>query len=139
MEEEGRKELVYLILYSANWLDANLRDLLKPHHITVQQYQVLKLIHDSEELVNHTHLKRNVVEKDADISRLVGRLAQLNLINKSAVKGDKRQHRLRLSKKGQDLMEQLSLIPERVDQLFDHLDASEKEQLVYLLSKTHSS
>jgi|GEM_PF-6607348 len=138
MLDEQNKDLIYEILYSANWLEGNIRDLLKPHGITVQQYHILKIIDDSDELVNHTVLKKKVIEKDADISRMVNRLLNLNLITKSAVSGDKRQSRLRLSKKGQGLMDNLSEIPFKTNRLFDHLTEEEMDQMKALLHKTYS-
>lgn len=135
---DSKEDLVYQILFSANWLESNLRDLLKAHGITVQQYQVLKLIHESEEMVNHTRLKKAVVQRDADISRLVNRLVQMKLINKSAVAGDKRQNRLRLSRRGQELIQNLESLPGKLDRLFEHLSAEESQTLTNLLEKTHS-
>lgn len=131
----AENDLVYSVLLSANWLETNLRDLLKSHDITVQQYQVLKLVQDSDELVNHTYLKRNVVEKDADISRLLTRLEQMKLITKSSVSGDKRQSKIRLSKRGNDLMDKLNDIPGKMMLVFDGLDEDEQVQLKGLLNK----
>jgi DNA-binding MarR family transcriptional regulator len=135
---DANQDLVYQILFTANWLESNLRDLLKPYGLTVRQYQVLKLIHESEGTVNHTMLKRAVVEKDADISRLVNRLVQMKLITKSAVAGDKRQNRLRLSVRGQELMTDLSAMPVKIDRLFDHLAEDDQESLTEMLQNTHA-
>jgi DNA-binding MarR family transcriptional regulator len=138
MDFEDNQELVYQILLTANWLDGNLRDLLKQYGITVQQYHVLKLIQDSTDTINHTKIKKAVIEKDADISRLINRLAQLNYINKSSVAGDKRQNKLRLSSKGVELMNLLQGIPQKTQNLFDNLEQNEAEQLINLLEKCHS-
>jgi DNA-binding MarR family transcriptional regulator len=139
MNLDENKELVYQIFLTANWLDGNLRDLLKRHGITVQQYHVLSFIHTSEVQVNHTIIKKAVAQKDADISRLVNRLIHLKLINKSAVVGDKRQNRLRLSAKGVELMNVLQDIPQKIHNLFDHLDQDDTQDLIQLLKKSHSA
>ena len=113
------------IIYTANWLNEKMGQILATEDITQQQYNILRILRGSECPLSTLKIRERMLDKMSDTSRIVDRLIVKGLVEKTACQKDKRLVDITISKKGLQLLEKL-------DSLNDHIDAvlkgvSEKE------------
>ena len=113
------------IIYTANWLNEKMGQILATEDITQQQYNILRILRGSDAPLSTLKIRERMLDKMSDTSRIVDRLIVKGLVEKTACIKDKRLVDITVSKKGLQLLEKL-------DSLNDHIDAvlkgvSEKE------------
>jgi DNA-binding MarR family transcriptional regulator len=113
------------IIYTANWLNEKMGQILATEDITQQQYNILRILRGSDAPLSTLKIRERMLDKMSDTSRIVDRLIVKGLVEKTACLKDKRLVDITVSKKGLQLLEKL-------DSLNDHIDAvlkgvSEKE------------
>lgn len=117
-------------------LSAHLKEFYKAFNITAQQFNVIRLIRESENaVVSNAYLKERLVEKDADISRLIIRLSEQGLIEKNLNPVDKRQSEIRLTEKGNQIYDQIIQDLHYADRFFYRLSKKDLKTLNSLLNK----
>lgn len=130
------EELQLNLMYSYHWLSGHLRNLFKDLEITPQQYQVLKIIAAANpDPVSIEWIKARVIEKDADMSRMIHRLSEQKLIKRQIKRTDRRASEISLTELGSKLLESAVEFQQKADQLFYNLSKKEAKQLNKLLNK----
>ena len=107
--------------------------------ITYQQYMVLSILSGANEPVNQAYVKERIVDKDSDVSRLIGRLVQLGYITKKLRPDDKRHALIELSDSGRAVHEQMLGQIHTIDEVFFNLSRAEVKQLNAILDKIRES
>lgn len=133
-KSEFHKTAINLI-FTSNWLASRIKVLLKPHDITMQQYNVLKILKGASKPISTSCIRGRMIERMADTSRLVERLCSKGWVNREACCSDKRLVDITLSQKGMQMVDE---IEQEVDMsaLIDmHLQPEEAKILSDLLDK----
>ena len=104
------------IIYTANWLNEKMGQILATEDITQQQYNILRILRGSECPLSTLKIRERMLDKMSDTSRIVDRLIVKGLVEKTACQKDKRLVDITISKKGLQLLEKL-------DSLNDHIDS----------------
>lgn len=123
------------LIYTHNWMVDQLRAKIKPHGITMQQYNVLRVLRGAGEPISTSVIRERLLDKMADTSRMVHRLAQKNLVVRRECAHDKRLVDVSLSKEGYILLERLDSLNQEMDRICADLTEQEAEQLSTLLDK----
>ena len=132
-----QKAMVNLI-FTHNWVKDRLKQQLKPFGITMQQYNVLRILKGAEEPITTSVIRERLLDKMSDTSRIVDRLYQKELVEKHTCSNDKRLVDVALSKQGNQLLNKMENINERVDGILENLSQKEAIQLSKLLDKIRS-
>ena len=103
------------IMYTANWLMGEFRDIYKPYGITPQQYNVLRILRGKHpESVNPSEIKEVMLDKNPDITRLCDRLLSMGLIGRSIDAVNRRKMNIVITQQGLHLLAQIQpLLEER--------------------------
>jgi DNA-binding MarR family transcriptional regulator len=103
------------IMYTANWLMGEFRDIYKPYGITPQQYNVLRILRGKHpESVNPSEIKEVMLDKNPDITRLCDRLLAMGLIGRSIDAVNRRKMNIVITHQGLHLLAQIQpLLEER--------------------------
>lgn len=103
------------IMYTANWLMGEFRDIYKPYGITPQQYNVLRILRGRHpESVNPSEIKEVMLDKNPDITRLCDRLLAMGLIGRSIDAVNRRKMNIVITQQGLHLLAQIQpLLEER--------------------------
>ncbi len=103
------------IMYTANWLMGEFRDIYKPYGITPQQYNVLRILRGKHpESVNPSEIKEVMLDKNPDITRLCDRLLAMGLIGRSIDAVNRRKMNIVITQQGLHLLAQIQpLLEER--------------------------
>jgi DNA-binding MarR family transcriptional regulator len=93
---------------AADWLMREFEELLKPHHLSPTQYNVLRILRGSGANGMACHeIAERMITRDPDMTRLLDRLEEHDLISRSREKQDRRVIRVRIAHNGLHLLKQL--------------------------------
>ena len=124
------------ILYTYGWLTNLLKQRLDNHDITLQQYNILRILRGqfpNPATVNL--LRERMLDKMSDASRIVERLHKKGLLSRTANEKDRRAVDILISKQGLAILQELDVAMDMDEVLKDHLTADEAAKLCDLLDK----
>ena len=134
--ENDYHKAVVNVLYTYGWVTNLLRERLDDYHITLQQYNVLRILrgqYPNPATVNL--LKDRMLDKMSDASRIVERLVQKELVTRCTNEKDRRAVDIRISDSGLQLLEKLDQVMNLDQILQENFTAAEAKQLSDLLDK----
>lgn len=131
-----RQKAIINIMYTEGWLRNRLSETLKPHDLTSQQYNVLRILRGSKPKAMSTScIRSRMLDKMSDASRIVDRLDKKNLVRKKACATDKRLVDVFITKEGLALLEKIDGSVDNMDKMFDSITLEEAETLNRILDK----
>ena len=123
------------IIYTCNWFTSQHSAKLKPHGITQQQYNILRILRGQHpKPASIKLLKERMMDKMSDASRLVEKLRLKGLVERKVNKNDRRNVDVVITQKGLDLLTSLDYLDDNFKEIIA-LDNSEVQQLNELLDK----
>jgi DNA-binding MarR family transcriptional regulator len=134
----AHQKAIINLIYTTNWLFTKQQELLKPYHITSQQFNILRILRGQHpKSISGTEIKSRMLDKNSDVSRLLDRLAAKDLITKNICPQDKRAVDVAITEEGMKLLQTIDKRAEEMDSL---LDLTEEEATIFsnLLDKARS-
>jgi hypothetical protein len=123
------------IIFTANWLNEHVTTFLNKEDITVQQYNILRILRGSDVPLSTLQIRERMLDKMSDTSRIVDRLIVKDLVQKSACKADKRLVDITLTEKGLQLVIKLDQYNDQIDANLKGLTEAEAATMNQLLDK----
>ena len=123
------------IIYTANWLNEKMGQILATEDITQQQYNILRILRGSECPLSTLKIRERMLDKMSDTSRIVDRLIVKGLVEKTACIKDKRLVDITVSKKGLQLLEKLDSLNEHIDSILKGVNEKEAQAMNQILDK----
>jgi DNA-binding MarR family transcriptional regulator len=124
------------LIYTANWFSDQVSSILKKFDITMQQYNILRIIRGAHpKPVTIKYVRERMLDKMSDVSRVVEKLREKGLINRKECASDRRNVDITLTETGYSKMTEMDLYVDQVDICFATLNEEEIIQLSYLLDK----
>ena len=119
------------ILYTANWLNAQVRTFLKPYDITPKQFNILRILRGNKNKTSLSilEIKQKMIDHMSDVSRLIDRLEKKHLLEKTNCDHDKRSMRIQISKEGLQLLKKIDLEMHVLDDIFMNINEDVALQL----------
>ncbi len=142
LEEEIQQEkfrnpehkLTVNLIFTYYWLVNRLKDNLKPFDISMQQYNILRILRgQGKKPATINLLKERMLDRNSDASRLVERLRIKDLVERVICSNDRRSVEIRITDKGLDLLQQVSINEEDSPSVFQSLTKDQVNQLNDLL------
>lgn len=131
--------LVVNLIFTHNKFMDKVKSRFKEKDITLQQYNVLRILRGQKGQATSIQLiKDRVMDKNSDISRIIDRLLKKNLITRTNSKTDRRMKAIAITQKGLDKVEDLNEVATEIENFFTKLEADEVIQLNQLLDKSRS-
>ena len=134
---EHQRAMVNLI-FTTTQVRERIKKTLKPFGITMQQYNVLRILKGAGEPITTSVIRERLLDKMSDTSRMVERLFQKELVIREVCAHDKRLVDVSLSDKGYRLIEAMNNINYELDSIFDNITEEEANILNNLLDKIRS-
>ena len=123
------------IIFTANWLNEHVATFLNKEDITVQQYNILRILRGRDVPLSTLQIRERMLDKMSDTSRIVDRLIVKDLVQKSACKADKRLVDITLTEKGLQLVIKLDQYNDQIDANLKGLTEAEAATMNQLLDK----
>jgi DNA-binding MarR family transcriptional regulator len=131
--ENERIKAFLNIKYTAGWLDQKVNEFLKPFQISEQQYNILRILRGSGEAITVNKVKQRMIRKSPNTTRLMDKLCQKNLIERTRCENDRRVVYVKISDKGLQLLDEI--IFDELDKPLKPLTEKEARTLNMLLDK----
>lgn len=123
------------IIYTANWLNEKMGQILSTEDITQQQYNILRILRGSDVPLSTLKIRERMLDKMSDTSRIVDRLIVKGLVEKTACIKDKRLVDITVTKKGLQLLEKLDVLNEHIDSILKGVNEKEATTINQILDK----
>ncbi|HCP41444.1 MAG TPA: MarR family transcriptional regulator [Cryomorphaceae bacterium] len=128
-----QSKLIVNLIYTSNKLKEKITARLKSNGLTMQQYNVLRIVRGAGSAGSTTsEIRDRLLDKMSDASRMVDRLVSMDLIEKVRDKEDRRIVFIFLTEKGSTLVNEL-VAKEEVESLAAGVDQTKAQQLNELL------
>ncbi|MFT4659850.1 MAG: DNA-binding MarR family transcriptional regulator [Patiriisocius sp.] len=120
--------LVVNIMYTADWISTKVSEAVKSKGVTNVQYNILRiLLGSSPNCLSVGNVKKRLINKNADVTRLLDRLEQKKLISRTLCPENRRQVDVGITDSGIHLMKELSpLMESALDNYYDQVLLSDE-------------
>jgi len=134
--ESNYHKVTLNILFTSNWITEQLKKCTKKEKVTLQQYNILRILRGQYPKPSTVNLiKERLLDKMSDVSRLIDRMEQQELVSRTISPADRRAVDILLTKKGLDKLQKLDG-PMRIDTILSqNLTDKECQTLNMLLEK----
>ncbi len=134
--ENNHQKAIVNLIYTYGWITNLLKQRLNKHKITLQQYNILRILRgQSPKPATINLLKERMLDKMSDASRIVERLVQKKLVDRCVNDQDRRAVDIRISPEGLKLLQKLDKEMSSKDILWDNITDEEAGMLSRLLDK----
>lgn len=125
------------IQFTASWLSQLSLGLLKPYNLSIQQFNILRILRGLHpQPASVKLLTERMVDRMSNASRLVEKLRQKGLVERKPCPNDRRRVEVGITAQGLQVLEETSKVIEvEMVNLTQNLSADEAEQLSDLLDK----
>jgi DNA-binding MarR family transcriptional regulator len=137
-KSEFQKAIINLI-FTYNWTTEKLKNLLEESDLTLQQFNILRILRGSQTPLSTLQIRERMLDKMSDTSRIVDRLIIKELVKKVTCKKDKRLVDVTITGKGLKVLEKLDLQEDKMETIIKALTENEAETLNILLDKIRQS
>lgn len=132
----SKQKALVNIIYTHNYIINQLNEVFKKHDVTRQQYNVLRILRGSHpEPVTINDIKERMLDKMSDASRIVDRLKNKGMVERTQSPNDRRAVEVRISEAGLDFLNSTDPDVSEFETIFDSLGEGELSQLNLLLDK----
>jgi DNA-binding MarR family transcriptional regulator len=135
---EHQKAAINLI-FTSNWLNERMKYFFDDYDITSQQFNMLRILRGAGEPLSTMQIRRRMLDKMSDTSRIVDRLVKKGMVKKNIRKSDRRLVDVIITEKGQKLLAELDMKDNEMDAVLQNLDDLDAKQINFLLDKMRHS
>jgi DNA-binding MarR family transcriptional regulator len=130
------QKLMLNLIYTTNWINGKHDCFFKDSEITIQQYNVLRILRGQHPNPCSIKLiKERMLDRMSDASRIVDKLNSKKLLVRKECPNDRRSVDIVITDKGLELLQSLDYIDNTSEQFFKSLSPKEITTLNDLLDK----
>jgi DNA-binding MarR family transcriptional regulator len=124
------------LIYTSNWFSDQISGLLKRYELTMQQYNVLRILRGiAPQPVSVKYIRERMLDKMPDVSRMVEKLREKGLVDRHECPEDRRNVNITITQAGLDLLGSVDPDLEIGEEIFQQLSDQEVAQFNLLLDK----
>lgn len=133
-------EAAVALLLTADKVRRNVAKVVEPHGITIQQYNVLRILRGAGQAgIATLEIVERMIEQTPGITRLLDRLEAKQLVRRQRCPSDRRQVLCWITETGTDLLSSLDKSVQRADaEVMQSLGKKEVVELIELLDRVRS-
>ncbi len=128
-------QMMMSILVSSAWVNEKMKAILLEEDITLQQYNILSILRESEKPLSILQIREAMVDKMSDASRIVDRLVAKKMVEKTVCSADKRLVDISISEEGNLQLCRMNQRLDILDEKCSQLNTEEVQTLIDLLAK----
>jgi DNA-binding MarR family transcriptional regulator len=131
------KKIILNVLYTQNVITENFNELLKPHEISGEQYNVLRILRGQKgNPANMWTIQERMLAKTSNTTRLVDKLLLKELVTRKVCPENRRKIEVLITQRGLEVLEELDPKVIAHEHFFSkNLNSEEIDQLNQLLEK----
>lgn len=131
------KKAVVNLLYTTNQVNSNLNDILKPFDISIQQFNVLRILRGQKgKPATLAIVQELMINKMSNTTRLIDKLVKKGFVEKNINANNKRKIDIHITQEGLSLLNIVDLLIEKAEEkIIKPLTKNETQELIRLLGK----
>jgi len=134
------QKLIINLLFTNNWLTEKIKDFLSAEDITLQQFNILRILRGSHpQPLSTMTIRERMLDKMSDTSRIVDRLLLKGLVSKKTCPSDKRLVDISITAEGKKVLAKIDRNEKEMIAIMANLDQQEMKLLNGLLDKMRGS
>jgi DNA-binding MarR family transcriptional regulator len=134
------QKLVVNIIYTSNWMNFEQQNLLKPFDLSLQQYNVLRILRgQAPKPITVNGIIERMLDKMSNASRLVDKLLLKGFVSRRDSIIDRRACDVNITDKASEILEQIDEVQDKWEKILKRLTEKEAETLCHLLDKMRGS
>ena len=130
-----QEKAIVNIMYTHGWIIERMRLFFKNYGITLKQYNILRILKGAEGPLSTSQIRHRMLDKMSDTTRLIDRLITKGWVQKSVSESDRRLVDIMITEEGLALLEDISGIDVKTEEILSSLSEQEVQQLSDLLDK----
>ncbi|MBS3737531.1 MAG: MarR family transcriptional regulator [Psychroflexus sp.] len=132
---EHKKALINII-YTSNYINEEINQVLKPFDISIQQFNVLRILKGrNDKPASLTNIQNRMVSKMSNTTRLVDKLIDKDLVSRTVCEHNRRKVEIVITAYGKTFLEQVNTAVEQKEkELTQHLNIETLENINHLLN-----
>jgi DNA-binding MarR family transcriptional regulator len=135
-----KHKAILSILFTANWLENRINGHLKAFDLSHQQFNILRILKGSyPKTLSVLDIKSRMIDRMSNVSRLIEKLKQKNLVTRQEDSTDRRLVQVGLTTEGLETTEKIMQNMPNTQEFPESISAEEAQQLVELLDKIRTS
>jgi DNA-binding MarR family transcriptional regulator len=136
---QNQKATINLI-YTYHWVTERIKNILHEEDITLQQYNILRILRGSDPMPLSTlMIRERMLDKMSDTSRIVDRLLLKKLVSKCLCNSDKRLVDVSITDDGKAMLQRIDARDHEMRSVMEKLTEEELITLNKLLDKLRGS
>jgi DNA-binding MarR family transcriptional regulator len=137
IDMDNDKKVILNILYTQNVITDKFNEVLKPHDLSSEQYNVLRILRGQKGCpANMCVIQERMIAKNSNTTRLIDKLLIKELVTRKVCPENRRKIEILITAKGLDLLLDLDTkVVEHERYFAKNLSQTELEQLNLLLEK----
>lgn len=136
-ESPQHKALIH-ISWVASWFQGEINSGLRPLDISVQQYNILRILNGSTEPLRVSQIGDRMVDKSPHLTRLLTKLEARKYIKRVASPQDRRISLVSITRSGQSFLEKATKKLDKVHSIAAKISPKEAQILNRILDKVRS-
>ena len=134
--KDDYQKLVVNLLYTSNWMNAHFELLFKNSGVTLQQFNVLRILRGQYPKPSSIKLiKERMLDRMSDASRIVDKLVLKKLVIRNQCANDRRSVDVVISEDALNLLQTMDVLDEKAKEILKSLSKTEIIVLNDLLDK----
>ncbi len=134
------QKLIINLVFTNNWLTEKIRDFLSAEDITLQQFNILRILRGSDpKPLSTLVIRERMLDKMSDTSRIVDRLLLKGLVDKKTCPSDKRLVDISITEEGKKVLAKIDQNEKEMMAVIANLNQEEMKILNGLLDKMRGS
>lgn len=131
------KKIILNVLYTQNVITESFNEILKPHEISGEQYNVLRILRGQKgNPANMSVIQERMLAKTSNTTRLVDKLLLKAFVTREVCPENRRKIEVLITEKGLNVLKELDpKVTEHEESFSKNLNADEINQLNQLLEK----
>lgn len=130
-----KNKLLINILYTNNWLQSKMKAFFETYDLTSQQYNILRILRGAKMPMSTLKIRERMIDRMSDTSRLVERLLNKGLVQKTVCNKDKRLVDVVITEQGLNLLAEMDYQEKLLDDIFRNISDNDAVELNGLLDK----
>lgn len=128
------------IIFTGNWIAQQQTELLKPFDLTVQQYNVLRILRGQQGTpITVLGITERMLDRMSNASRLVDKLLEKQLVQRRECPNDRRAVDILILPKGMELLQEIDVLQEEWNNKHILLSEEKLQTLNSLLDEFRSN
>lgn len=104
------QKLILNVFVTSSWFGSESARILKPYKITMQQYNVLRILRGQQgKSASVGLIQERMLDKNSNASRLIDKLVLKKLVDRKTCATDRRQMDIKITQKGLELLSELDV------------------------------